>query len=270
MPAEGKWLCQLTEQPHFLRSFFPSPGPEQVCSTLHQGSSSQGSFLLLWDSFPALLSSPHLTPNLLFHLHKHLYSWECSRAGHKRRPRSPILGWLRCEIWIKLQLGIEALFQCSQRGPVSKKLLSKEGGSPCEEQDNGQATASVTGDLGTDSERLFSVVRPRSKGDRGGYKSTQAKPFSTPPGFSQQGLAGVFSSASLFLGCSTGLLAGRRQELLPPPSLGRSRVVLWEWESDHQFLGMETVGKAFLIKTPILEARAEADTRQWSIKCLRK
>lgn len=96
----GKCLCQLTKLPIFPALLVPHPALEQVCSTLHQGCSSQGSFALLWDSFPALLSSPHLPPNLLFHLHKHLYSYESFQAGHKWRPRSPILGWLKCEIWI--------------------------------------------------------------------------------------------------------------------------------------------------------------------------
>lgn len=113
--------------------FFPNPGLEQVCSTLCQGSSSQGSFALLWDSFPVSLSSPHLRPNLLFHLHKRLYSYECFQAGHKWRPRSPILGRLKCDIWIKLHLGIEAHSTALKKGPASKKLLSKEGGCPCGE-----------------------------------------------------------------------------------------------------------------------------------------
>lgn len=76
-------------------------------------------------------------------------------------------------------------------------------------------------------------------------------------------------SAPLFLGCSTVLLAGEGRNFSHHPlwagafleTISGSRVVLWEWEADHQFLGMETVGKAFLIKTPILEASAEADTR---------
>lgn len=113
------------------------------------------------------------------------------------------------------------------------------------------------------------VVPPSSKGNRGGYESTEAKPFSTAPEFPQQGLVGIFSSASLFLGCSTGLLAGEGRNFSHQPlwagafleTISGSRVVLWEGEADHQFLGMETVGKAFLIKTSILEASAEADTR---------
>lgn len=89
--AEGKWLCQLTKQPLF---FPPNPGLEQVCPTLHQGSSSQGSFAFLWDSFPASLSSPHLTPNLLFRFIS-IYSYESFQAEHKWRPRNPRLAEVR-------------------------------------------------------------------------------------------------------------------------------------------------------------------------------
>lgn len=124
--------------------FFPNPGLEQVCSTLHQGSSSQGSFALLWDSFPASFTSPHLTPNLLFHLHKHLYSYECFQAGHKWRPRSPILGRLKCEIWIKLHLGIEAHSTALRRDQQVKNSFQRRGVFPVRRA--GQWTGHCPGD----------------------------------------------------------------------------------------------------------------------------
>lgn len=50
-------------------------------------------------------------------------------------------------------------------------------------------------------------------------------------------------------------------------AISGSGVVLWEREAGHRFLGMEAVGKAFLVKTLVVEASAEADSRPWSIKC---
>lgn len=260
--AEGKWLCQLTKQPAVPPLFFPpNPALEQVCSTLHQGSSSQGSFALLRDSFPALLSSPHLTPNLLFHLHKPLYSYECSRPGHKWRPRSPILVWLKCEIWIKLHLG---LFQHSQKGPANKNSFQRRQVLPVRSRT--MATASVTRDLGSNTERLFLVVQPRSKGDGRGYKSTQI-PSPLQQGFPSKDWL-EFSLQHRYSwdapqGCGQG--GGRNFSQHPPwagaRAIAGSSLVLWEREADHQFLGMETTGKAFLIQTPVLEASAEADAR---------
>jgi len=66
-------------------------------------------------------------------------------------------------------------------------------------QGKGQSIPSAMGGFGTGTERLILFVQPRSKEDRGGYKTTLAKHLSTALGLSSQGLIRDVSSASLFL-----------------------------------------------------------------------
>lgn len=95
-----------------------------------------------------------------------------------------------------------------------------------------------------------------------------AKHFSTALGFSNHGLLRAVSSASLFLRCSTGLLAARGKELVQPPALGRCTGCFWkegcaaERESWSSICRNGELRKSFfLTKTLILETNAEADNR---------